>query len=382
MPYRLTLPARINILGNPSDANEGDFATISTAIEMRAGAHIQDAQDLILEILTHDPYQSANVPKIIARGEFKQNDFPLQYDGPLDLMKGAVNRLYRYSPELRQRLPEKGVKISIWSDVPRQSGLGGSSLFVLLTLAGLRAFYNLDPFLHNDYVLSELTQRVEAKELGIAAGFADRYVPLFGGLAYLDYRGKLWHQPINHEPYVTYEHLNTRVVLPMVAISTGIKHDSGDVHGRMRPRYLEEFANWQKNGGEMPPMVRFMTSAWDTAWQGKIALLSNNLASFGELMKINHQIVNEMMIYCGFEDGAGWANNLFIDIALKNGALGAKLTGAGGGGSVFALVRPREERKLLNTWQHEASRANLTEAWIYRPRVARRGLTIKYFPQE
>jgi len=382
MPYRLTIPARINILGNPSDANEGDFATISTAIEMRAGAFIQDAQHLILEILDNDPCRSASTTRIIARGEYKQNDFPLQYDGPLDLMKGAVNRLYRYSPELRQRLLEKGVQISIWSDVPRQSGLGGSSLFVLLTLAGLRVFYNLDYFLHNDYILSELTQRVEAKELGITAGFADRYVPLFGGLAYLDYRGKLWHQPINHEPYVTYERLHTSVVLPMVAISTGIKHDSGDVHGRMRPRYLEEYTNWQKNRGEMPPMVQFMTSAWETAWQGKIALLSNNLASFGELMKTNHRIVNEMMLYCGFDDGAGWANNLFIDIALKNGALGAKLTGAGGGGSVFALVRPGEERKLINIWQHEASRANLTEAWIYRPRVARRGLIVKHFPQE
>ena len=31
MPYRLKIPARINILGNPSDANEGDFATISAA---------------------------------------------------------------------------------------------------------------------------------------------------------------------------------------------------------------------------------------------------------------------------------------------------------------------------------------------------------------
>ena len=31
MRYQLTVPARINILGNPSDANEGDFATITAA---------------------------------------------------------------------------------------------------------------------------------------------------------------------------------------------------------------------------------------------------------------------------------------------------------------------------------------------------------------
>lgn len=50
-----------------------------------------------------------------------------------------------------------------------------------------------------------------------------------------------------------------------------------------------------------------------------------------------------MMTYCGFEDGAGWANNLLIDVARQNGALGAKLTGAGGGGSVFALPEPGKE---------------------------------------
>ena len=317
--------------------------------------------------------------KFLTRQEFTQAQIPLPYDGKLDLLKGGINRLWQYSPEFQKKLSMGGFRISAWTDVPRQSGLGGSTLFILMTLGGLRALYNLDSRLHNDYTLSELTQRVEAKELGITCGFADRYVPLFGGIAYLDYRGKLHQYNIHQEPYATYERLDPWVDgLSLVAVSSGIQHNSGDVHGQMRPRYLKEHDAWTGSGGEVPPMVRFMTSAWDTAWRGKIALLQEDWQTFGHLMNQNHHWVNEMMNYCGFEDGAGWANNLLIDIALKNGALGAKLTGAGSGGSVFALPKLGEEDQLMTAWEIAIKNAGLTNAQIYRLKIVRQGLMIQY----
>ena len=397
MPYLLSLPARINILGNPSDGNEGDFATISAAVNIHAYAFVEPAECLVLESVGYTPITTASshnngIPltnlttsdplcthlQSQKRLEYPQSDLPLPYTGELDLLKGAVNRLYQYSSEFREKYKIQGIRIAIWSEVPRQSGLGGSSLFVLLTLAGLRTYYQLDPWFHNDFFLAELTQRVEGLELGITCGFADRYVPLFGGLAYLDYRGKLHHREIGQEPLVTYERLDNWVSdLPLVAITTGIQHDSGDVHGRMRPRYLEEHATWETQGGEMPAMLRFMQAAWETAWRGKISLLIRDWKAFGEQMNINHHIVDSMMTYCGFSDGAGWANNLFIEAALKNGALGAKLTGAGSGGSVFALTWPGEEYKLEDIWLREARQAGLENIHIFRPKISREGLIVK-----
>jgi galactokinase len=366
--FQLTIPARVNILGNPADANEGDFATISAAIDLHAYADIRSAADYTLEQTDSD----------VSSACFRPSDLPLPYDGSLDLLKGAVNRLHAYSAEFRGKLPMHGFHLRVRSDVPRQSGLGGSSLLVLLTLAGLRELYGLDRRVHNDYILSELCQRVEEAELGIAAGFADRYVPLFGGLAYLDYRGKLLHADVRQEPFVTYEKLGAYAAsLPLVAVTTGVQHDSGDVHGRMRPRYLEEHAAWQKRGGEAPPMVCFMSNAWETAWRGKIALLEGDLKTFGRLMNDNHRCVDEMMRYCDFADGAGWANNLFIEAALQNGALGAKLTGAGGGGSVFALTEPGQEETLMQIWRETAARNNLSDAQIYPLKVAQQGLKIE-----
>jgi galactokinase/mevalonate kinase-like predicted kinase len=374
MRHKLTVPARINILGNPSDANEGDFATISAAVDVRAGAFIEPGAGLVLEALERTDGDFASSLRL----DYRQQDVPLLYDGRLDLLKGAVNRLHQHSAEFRVKFAQRGVHIATWTDVPRQSGLGGSSLFVILALAGLREFYDLDRQVHNNYVLAELTQRVEAKELNITCGYADRYVPLFGGIAYVDYRGKLHHRQLYREPYATYERLDPWVEdLPIVAISTGIERDSGDVHGRMRPRYLEEHDAWVQRGGEAPPMVKFMMGAWETAWRGKIALLEGDLETFGSLMNENHRLVNQMMAYCCFQDGAGWANNLLIETALSNGALGAKLTGAGGGGSVFALARPGQEGKLMEIWRQTAAQAGLASARIYRPHISHQGLVVE-----
>ena len=394
MRFHLTIPARINILGNPSDANEGDFATLSAAVNIYAGALVEPADKIIIEMGLKDklkanfvhpdgncrPEASFAAKEVTTptRQVFELSQFPLPYDNQLDLAKAAFNRLYNYSAEFRDKVQNNGVRVAIWSHVPRQSGLGGSSLIVLLTLAGLRQFFDLDRKIHNDYILAELTQNSEAKELGITCGFADRYAPLFGGLAYIDYRGKLLHNELGAEPYATYERLDRWLSeLPLVAVTTGIKHQSGDVHGRMRPRYLEEHKSWLANGGAPPPMVQFMQGAWRTAWQGKIALLAGDLESFGRLMNENHRLVDEMMVYCGFQDGAGWANNLCIQTALAQGALGAKLTGAGSGGSVFALTAPGCENALVDAWKQAVNQAGLSQAHIFRPKICTHGLWIE-----
>jgi galactokinase/mevalonate kinase-like predicted kinase len=384
--YQLAAPARINILGNPGDANEGAYATISAAVEPFAGARIEPDGGWWLESLPIPPagwrWAADDCPgeagAAVEQVRFTPADLPLRFNGQLGLMKSALNRLYGFSAELRDKLPRQGMHIQAWSCVPRQAGLGGSSLYVLLTLAALRQFYDLDRRVHNDYILAELTQNAEEQELGIACGFADRYVPLFGGLAYLDFRGKLVHQPIRQEPLVTYERLeNYAADLPLVAITTGVQHDSGDVHGRMRPRFVREHLKWQRNGGSRPEIVRLMQSAYECAWRGKIALLEGDLETFGQLMGDNHRLVDEMMSLCGFEDGAGWANNLCIRAALEAGALGAKLTGAGGGGSVFALARPGQEESLAEALRQAARQAGLDQAVVFTPRICRQGLVVE-----
>ena len=369
MAINLSVPARVNLLGNPSDGNEGAHACISAAVDLRAHAVIDPHERYILEISSNDSSPT----------DFNSSEIPIPYQGHNDLLIASINRLYLSSQEFQTNILRQGFHLRVSTTVPRQSGLGGSSLFVLLTLAAMREYYELDRRIHNDYFLSELAQRIEEVELGITCGFADRYIPLFGGLAYVDYHGKLRHEKIGDEPYATYERLDHFVEsLPLVGVMTGLVHDSGDVHGRMRPLYLDQFARWQQSGGEMPPMVSLMDAVWECAWRGKIALLNGDLACFGQLMNENHQLVDEMMRYCGFKDGAGWANNLFIEQAKTNGALGAKLTGAGGGGSVFALVNPGEQDLLIAAWQATAAANHLENAQAIKLEVSPHGLNVDH----
>lgn len=377
--YSLSVPARINVLGNPSDGNEGDWHTISAAIELRAGAMVEPS-----DVLRFDEYQRDGDGRLSLMRSIADPDVALAADGQATLQKAAVRRLQAFSPEFAAKLSRQKVRLVTWTDVPRQSGLAGSSLLVMLTLAAMRQAYELDAHVHNDYVLCELTQRVEALELGITCGYADRYVPLFGGLAYIDYRGKLLQRPIDEEPYCTYERLDKYVPrLPLVVCSTGLQRDSGEVHGIMRSRYLEEYAAYESRASgdtAMPFMLRVMAEAGATAWRGKIAMLRDDWRTFGSLMNENHRLVNEMMAYCGLRDSGVAATNRLIEAALEGGALGAKLTGAGGGGSVFALVMPGDEQRMLDVFEREARVLGLSDATIFAPELATEGLLIEEDP--
>ena len=66
------------------------------------------------------------------------------------------------------------------------------------------------------------------------------------------------------------------------------------------------------------------------AREGKRALLSRDWVRLGRLMNENHAIQRDL-------GGSGEANERLIRTALDHGALGAKLAGAGNGGTIIAL---------------------------------------------
>ncbi|MEO8602359.1 MAG: hypothetical protein ABI629_07280 [bacterium] len=341
MTLRVSLPARINIVGSPTDACEGAYATLTAAIEVRGGA-----------TLTAAP-----------RGDAPSTG------GEIEV--AAIAAFTRHEPELAARLAAAPVAIETWSDVPVSSGLAGSSVLLLAVLAGLRAHYELDARRWNDWALAELAQRAEEHHLGVVCGFADRYAPLFGDLAYIAYHGKLWHAPLGEEPYATYEKLGAHAPpLQFVIATSGVQRDSGAVHAPMRARYLDER---RRGAGPLLDLVRQMG---ETAWRGKIALLAHDLAGLGRQIDRNQALVDAMMQRCGFADGAGEPVRALIDAARAAGALGAKLTGAGGGGAIFALPAPGDAEPLADALRSFAARTGLASQVLVAP-LARDGLRVE-----
>jgi mevalonate kinase len=93
---------------------------------------------------------------------------------------------------------------------------------------------------------------------------------------------------------------------------------------------------------------RVIESIADLARRARQAISVGDLGELGRLMTQNHELLVELGVSTpGLDQACGWA--------IQAGALGAKLTGAGGGGCVIALV-------------DESTRPVVVEAW------ARRGL--------
>ena len=124
-----------------------------------------------------------------------------------------------------------------------------------------------------------------------------------------------------------------------------------------------------------------MKQIGDLAWKGKIALLEGDLPFFGELMNENHRLVDRMMRYCGYGEGAGEANNRLILAGREAGALGAKLTGAGGGGSVFMLVPPGREPEIAAGLEKKLIQFGMTQGHVYIPAIVRQGVEISDHPE-
>jgi mevalonate kinase len=84
----------------------------------------------------------------------------------------------------------------------------------------------------------------------------------------------------------------------------------------------------KKNPEQYDPLFK---QAEELAFKGRKALKDFDLRKVGELMNQNHSLLQEIGVSSKELD-------LLVDIARKQGALGAKLTGGGGGGCMTALT--------------------------------------------
>jgi len=154
----------------------------------------------------------------------------------------------------------------------------------------------------------------------------------FGGLNYLDYRGKEYYKDLDGEIYATVELLGNYVTEhPLIIAHTGIKYHSGNFHISLRDRRLEG----------IPGVVNAYTEIGHIAREGKKALLNGNWEQLVYLTNKNHEIQDSLT-------DSVEQNNFMIKVAKVNGAMTAKLVGAGGGGTIIALtLEPERTIKAL-----------------------------------
>lgn len=243
------------------------------------------------------------------------------------------------------RLPVLNCHVRYESEIPLRSGLAGSTALVVALVHALLAWQGEYP---NLYQLAERARYIELNYLRVICGYQDAYMCTFGGLNYMDFGGKQFYREAEAELFATVEPLAPYVPqMPFVLAYTGVQHASSAVHKPIRERWLE---------GEAA-VVSSYRRITELARMGKKAMVAGDWPLLGHLMNENHSIQRAL-------GGSGPSNEMLIAAALEAGALGAKLAGAGDGGTIIALWTKPDATRLEEAL-HEAGASA-----IYHPKVA------------
>lgn len=290
----VSAPGRAGIIGNPTDMYGG--SVISCSMPMRARVTVTPAPELVLET-------NGEMMRIASRDDLRPQG------NRFDLARAILDYL---------RLPPLACHVLYESEIPLRSGMAGSTALVV---ALLKAFLDWQGQQINPYQLAERARYIELNNLKVVCGYQDACMCTFGGLNYLDFRGKQFYRQAEAELFATIEPLASYVPhLPFVLAFTGVRHASSAVHKPLRERWLD---------GEAV-VVRGYERITEIARMGKKALILADWPLLGRLMNENHAIQRDL-------GGSGEANERLIAAALRAGALGAKLAGAGDGGTIIAL---------------------------------------------
>lgn len=227
------------------------------------------------------------------------------YDGKHDLLKAALNvtRVDR-------------VDISVYSDVPPGCGTGSSAAVSVALIGALAVIADLSLTPHE---VASLAHKLETEELGIQSGVQDQISAAAGGIGYhiIDPYPRVSTSPIRLPDNILYE-LESRLVVAY----TGQSHLSGDVHEKV-------IADYQAG-------IERATSAMDTLrntpdW-AKGALMRGDFVELAEIMNIN--TAAQKNLHPGITTRS---IEVLEDVSSCAGAMGFKINGAGGGGSVTLL---------------------------------------------
>jgi D-glycero-alpha-D-manno-heptose-7-phosphate kinase len=234
--------------------------------------------------------------------DFDARDAP-SFDGRLDLVKAAVRRLGGDTA---------GFDLLLQSNAPPGSGLGSSST-MLVALVGLLREHHRLPL--TDYEVADLAYRAERWDLRIQGGHQDHYAATFGGFNFIEFGDRVIVNPLRVRDSVVDE-----LQLNLLLCYTGTTRQSSRIISDQTARVT---------GGESETLEGLRAQK-ELALAMKSALLRGELPEFGGLLGEAWKQKKRMspLISTDFIDEA-------YDVATRAGALGGKVTGAGGGGYIL-----------------------------------------------
>ena len=312
MLIRSVAPLRLGLAGGGTDVSPySDLyggAVLNATISMYAYATIEPRTDGKIKIVSID------------RNEFFETDSvpEVEIDGRLDLIKGVYNRIVR---DFNKGEP-LSFTIYTYADAPAGSGLGTSSTLVVAVIGAFVEWLQL-PL--GEYDIAHLAFEIERIDLKQAGGKQDQYAATFGGFNFMEFydNHKVIVNPLRIKQDVIYE-LQHNLVLYYTGTS------------RLSSKIIEAQVKNVETGKKTS--IEAMHKLKEQAILMKEVILKGEVDKVGEILHFGWQYKKQM--------AEGITNPVIEEIyetALKAGATGGKISGAGGGG-FFMFYFPKNTK--------------------------------------
>ncbi|PPQ30053.1 GHMP family kinase ATP-binding protein [Rhodopila globiformis] len=342
---RSRVPLRLGLAGGGTDlspyCDEHGGAVLNTTIDRYAYAFIEPSTDGLAHFVAPDL-------------EFEECLHP-------NLDSLAEARLRLHAGVARRMLAQFGggvlpaIRVTSYVDAPPGSGLGSSSALVVALVEAFTAWLSapLGP-----YDVARLAFEVERIDLGLAGGKQDQYAATFGGTNFIEFHAadRVIVNPLRVAPAVLNE-LQTSLVVCF----TGVSRRSEAIIAEQQ-RGMTATAEHRADAGVVDSLHQLKHDAIAM----KEALLRGEIARMAAIL--NRSWAAKQRTAAGISTGRIAE---MYDLAFAHGAIGGKVSGAGGGGFMMFFVPPARRIpvvRALNAAGGTASGVQLTgrgaESWV------------------
>lgn len=297
---RARSPLRLGLAGGGTDtspySDTHGGAILNATLSMYAYASLEPTDDNKIVLHAVDNHQHLELP----------STEQLQLNGQLDLLKGVYNRVVR---EFTKKA--LSFKLTTFVDVPPGSGLGSSSTLAV-TILGVFAEWLKLPL--GEYDLAHLAFEIERLDLNMAGGKQDQYAAAFGGFNFMEFYAddKVIVNPLR----IKQDYIN-ELEFNILLYHTGTSRLSSKIIEAQTKNVVEKKEKSVEAMHHLKEQAVFM----------KEALLKGKIDAIGEIL--NYGWTSKKQLATEITNPV--IDEIYED-AIKAGATGGKISGAGGGG--------------------------------------------------
>lgn len=291
---KVSAPGKLMLFGEHSVVF--GYPCIVTAVDLRLSVTVEENAEYFFSLEAPD----------LALNDYHRSRQEL---GQGDLPKAASFLETCFSLFLKRYPQEQGIKVFSQNEFAASYGLGSSSASTVALVRALGEFYGVNLSKED---LFDLSYQTVLQVQGVASGF-DLAAAIWGGTLYYVMPSAAGEKPIV-QPILIQE-------LPLLVGYTGIKADTSILIRKVQALRSEDPA-------QINDIFRQIT---DLVEQAKQNLVLGDFAKLGELMNQNQKLLRQLQV------SSSELENL-IEASLAAGAYGSKLSGAGGGDCMLAMV--------------------------------------------